>query len=143
MPFWLGRRNCVYFTTLIPRLCQKETFVKQSAALEKLKELDAQREQLLSEAKREALTRAEEAVSELNALGFHYHLGEGEAGPMPERRPKRPVASMSARHVPKDAPCPICNFRTDRPHDRRSHRMQKRKRPFNDKELEAMGMTRL
>ena len=77
--FWLGRRNCVYFTTLIPRLCQKETFVKRPTVLEKLKELDAQREQLLSEAKREALTRAEEAVSELNGLGFHYYLGEGRS----------------------------------------------------------------
>src|SRR5262249_51185625 len=78
----------------------------------------------------------------LNALGFHYYLGEGEAGPTLARRSKQPIANKSVRHVPKDAPCPICNFRTDRPHDRRSHRMQKRKRPFNNKELEAMGMTR-
>ena len=117
--------------------------MKQPAVLEKLKELDAQRDQLLSDAKKDALTRAEEAVSELNALGFHYYLGEGEARPMPTRRFKQPVATKSAQHVPKDALCPICKFRTDRPHDRRSHRMQKRKRPFNDKELEAMGMTRL
>jgi len=117
--------------------------VKRSTVLEQLKELDAQRDQLLSDAKREALTRAEEAVSELNALGFHYYLGEGEARPKPKRRSRQPVSAKNARHAPKDAPCPICNFRTDRPHDRRSHRMQKRKRPFNDKELEAMGMTRL
>jgi hypothetical protein len=129
--------------TLILSLGQKETSVKQSTVLEKLKELDAQRDQLMSDAKKDALTRAEEAVSELNALGFHYYLGEGEARPMPTRRFKQPVATKSAQHVPKDAPCPICNFRTDRPHDRRSHRMQKRKRPFNDKELETMGMTRL
>ena len=117
--------------------------MKQSTVLEKLKELDAQRDQLLSDAMQDALTRAEEAVSELNALGFHYYLGEGEARPTPARRSKQPVANKPVRHVPKDAPCPICNFRTDRPHDRRSHRMQKRKRPFNVKELEAMGMTRL
>jgi hypothetical protein len=117
--------------------------VKQSTVLEKLKELDAQRDQLLLDAKKDALARAEEAVSELNALGFHYYLGEGDARPIPARRSNQPVATKSARHVPKDAPCPICKFRTDRPHDRRSHRMQKRKRPFNDKELEAMGMTRL
>ena len=111
--------------------------MKQPTVLEKLKELDEQRDQLLSDAKRDALTRAEEAVSELNALGFHYYLGEGEARPMPARRAKQAIATKSARHVPIDAPCPICNFRTDRPHDGRSHRMQKRKRPFNDKELEA------
>jgi hypothetical protein len=117
--------------------------VKQSTVLEKLKELDAQRDQLLSDAMQDALTRAEEALSELNALGFHYYLGEGEGRPTLARQSKQPVATKSARHAPKDAPCPICNFRTDRPHDRRSHRMQKRKRPFNNKELEAMGMTRL
>ena len=117
--------------------------MKQSTVLEKLKELDAQRDQLLSDAKQGALTRAEEAVSELNALGFHYYLGEGEGRPTPARRSKQPIATKRARHAPKDAPCPICNFRTDRPHDRRSHRMQRRKRPFNNKELEAMGMTRL
>jgi len=96
-----------------------------------------------SPTKKNPLTIAEEAVSELNALGFHYYLGEGEARPMPTRRFRQPVATKSAQHVPKDAPCPICNFRTDRPHDRRSHRMQKRKRPFNDKEFETIGMTRL
>ena len=117
--------------------------MKQSTVLEKLKELDAQRDQLLSDAMQDALTRAEEAVSELNALGFHYYLGEGEERPMPPRRSKQPVATKSAQHVPKDAPCPICNFPTDRPHDRRSHRMQKRMRPFNDKELETMGTTAL
>ena len=82
--------------------------MKQSAVLEKLKELDTQRDQLLSDAKRDALTRAEEAVSELNALGFHYYLGEGEARPTPKRRSKQPVSAKSARYVPKDAPCPIC-----------------------------------
>ena len=117
--------------------------MKQATVLEKLKELDEQRDQLLSGARRDARTRAEEAVSALNALGFHYYLGEGEARQMPARGSKQAIESKSARHMPKDAPCPICKFRTDRPHDGRSHRMQKRKRPFNGKELEAMGMTRL
>jgi hypothetical protein len=84
--------------------------VKQSTVLEQLKELDAQRDQLLSDAKKGALTRAEEAVSELNALGFHYYLGEGEARPTPKRRSKQPVSAKSSRHVPKDALRPICNF---------------------------------
>jgi hypothetical protein len=76
--------------------------VKQSTVLEKLKELDAQRDQLLLDAKKDALARAEEAVSELNALGFHYYLGEGDARPIPARRSNQPVATKSARHVPKD-----------------------------------------
>ena len=111
--------------------------MKQSTVLEKLKELDAQRDQLLSNAKKDALTRAEEAVSELNALCFHYYLGEGEAGPTLARRSKQPIATKSARHVQKMrlAPSAISALT--------GLMMQKRKRPFNNKELEAMGMTRL
>jgi hypothetical protein len=77
-----------YFKTLKLSFGQKEASVKQSTVLEKLKELDTQRDELLSDAKKDALTRAEEAVSELNTLGFHYYLGEGEAGPTLVRRSK-------------------------------------------------------
>src|ERR1700722_4453896 len=45
--------------------------------LEKIKALDAQRAQLLDDAKKEALENAEKAVAELNELGFHYTLTEG------------------------------------------------------------------
>ena len=45
-----------------------------TTVLEKLKALDAQRAQLLDDAKKEALDNAEKAVAELNELGFHYSL---------------------------------------------------------------------
>ena len=48
-----------------------------TTVLEKLKALDAQRAQLLDDAKKEALDNAEKAVAELNELGFHYSLAEG------------------------------------------------------------------
>ena len=48
-----------------------------TTVLEKLKALDAQRAQLLEGAKKEALDNAEKAVTELNELGFDYHLVEG------------------------------------------------------------------
>ena len=48
-----------------------------TSVLEKLKALDAQRAQLLDDAKKEALDNAEKAVAELNKLGFHYILTEG------------------------------------------------------------------
>jgi len=124
--------------------------------IEQIQELDAQREQILSEAKTNALKRAEEAISELNALGFHYYIGKTEKNVRPamkrpkqlpgvERRGRAKQAALdkSARHKPQDKPCPICEYRTDPPHDRRSHRTQKRKRAFTDKELEAAGMMRL
>ena len=52
-----------------------------TSVLEKLKALDAQRAQLLDDAKKEALDNAEKAVAELNELGFHYTLTEGAASP--------------------------------------------------------------
>ena len=48
-----------------------------TTVLEKLKALDAQRAQLLDDAKKEALDNAEKAVAELNELGFHYTPGRG------------------------------------------------------------------
>ena len=53
------------------------------SVLEKLKALDAQRAQLLDDAKKEALDNAEKAVAELNELGFHYTLTEGASTSMP------------------------------------------------------------
>jgi|GEM_PF-2268445 len=50
------------------------------SALQKIKELDAQREKLLTDAKEEALTQATEAVSTLRELGFNYSLVEGKVG---------------------------------------------------------------
>jgi hypothetical protein len=114
--------------------------------IEQIKELEAQREMLLSEAKADALARAEEAVSELNALGFHYYIGEtAKNRRRAMKRPKQlPTVDKSVLHKPSaEKPCPICEYRTDPPHDRRSHRTQTKKKAFTDKELEAAGMTRL
>jgi hypothetical protein len=44
---------------------------------------------------------------------------------------------------PKEEPCPICNFRTDPPHNGRSHRGQTKKRPFTTEELEKKGLTKV
>src|ERR1700722_12934376 len=52
-------------------LSQEESL---TTVLEKLKALDAQRAQLLDDAKKEALDNAEKAVAELNELGFLYTL---------------------------------------------------------------------
>lgn len=44
--------------------------------LEQIKQLEAQKQQLLDKAKKEALDQAEKAVAELNSLGFNYQLIE-------------------------------------------------------------------
>ena len=108
-----------------------------TTVLEKLKALDAQRAQLLEDAKKEALDNAEKAVAELNELGFHYTLTEGASASRhhhQERRAKPPPAQAPKRQA-RDLPCPICHFKTTPHHDGRMHRSQKTKKPFTVEEL--------
>lgn len=52
------------------------------SVLEQIKALDEQREKLLSDAKAEALGKANAAIAALNELGFNYRLTEaGTAAP--------------------------------------------------------------
>jgi hypothetical protein len=104
-----------------------------TTVLEKLKALDAQRAQLLDDAKKEALDNAEKAVAELNELGFHYTLTEGAS--TSTRRAPRKAASESSKRQARDLPCPICHFKTTPHHDGRMHRSQKSKKPFTVEEL--------
>ena len=106
-----------------------------TTVLEKLKALDAQRAQLLDDAKKEALDNAEKAVAELNELGFHYSLTEGAASPARAPRAPRKASSPSPKRQARDLPCPICHFKTTPHHDGRMHRSQKTKKPFTVEEL--------
>jgi hypothetical protein len=112
-----------------------------TSVLEKLKALDAQRAQLLEGAKKEALDNAERAVAELNELGFHYTLSEGASTATP--RAPRKASSQAPKRQKKDVPCPICNFKTDPPHDGRMHRSQKTKKAFTVEELMEKGLTKV
>jgi hypothetical protein len=108
-----------------------------TTALEKFKAFDAQRAQLLDDAKKEALDNAERAVAELNELGFHYTLTEGAS--VSTSTPRAPRKASSQAQAPKrqarDLPCPICHFKTTPHHDGRMHRSQKSKKPFTVEEL--------
>ena len=108
-----------------------------TTVLEKLKALDAQRAQLLDDAKKEALDNAERAVAELNELGFHYTLTEGASTPSASARAPRKSASQAqaTKRQARDVPCPICHFKTTPHHDGRMHRSQKTKKPFSVEEL--------
>jgi hypothetical protein len=105
-----------------------------TSVLEKLKALDAQRAQLLEGAKKEALENAENAVAELNELGFHYTLVEGASTALPARAPRK-TASQAPKRQARDVPCPVCHFKTTPHHDGRMHRSQKPKKPFTIEEL--------
>ena len=106
-----------------------------TGVLEKLKALDAQRAQLLDDAKKEALDNAEKAVAELNELGFHYTLTEGASLSVSTPRAPRKAASHAPKRQARDLPCPICEFKTTPHHDGRMHRSQKSKKPFSVEEL--------
>ena len=105
-----------------------------TSVLEKLKALDAQRAQLLDDAKKEALDNAEKAVAELNELGFHYSLVEGASSHQRHRAPRK-ASSQAPKRQARDLPCPICHFKTTPHHDGRMHRSQKTKKPFSVEEL--------
>ena len=102
--------------------------------LQQLKQLDQQRATLIEGAKKEALQKAQEAVDELNALGFSYRLTEGG---------KRTSVRKGTRQV-KDEPCKVCNFKTSPPHDARKHRSQgEHKRAFTQKQLQELGLEKI
>lgn len=52
-----------------------------SSLVEQIMELEAKKQSLMAQAKTEALKMAEKAVSDLNNLGFHYRLIEGDNTP--------------------------------------------------------------
>jgi hypothetical protein len=104
----------------------------------RIRELDAERTKLLDEAKKDALARAQHAISDLNAIGFAYKLTQVSAG-------RKAVGRKATGYIPADTPCKICGFRTSPPHDARKHRFSSKakKRAFNAKELANMGMRRV
>jgi hypothetical protein len=111
----------------------------QKSAIEEIKELKAELESKTAQAKADALDRASEAIGFLRELGMDNDtilkdLGFRGRAKAQESREARP---------PKDEPCPICHFRTDPPHDGRSHRGQAKKRPLTAEELEKKGLTRV
>jgi hypothetical protein len=108
------------------------------SSIERIKELDKERARLLDSAKKEALSRAEQAVADLNALGFAYRLVNSIG------RAKTARASRGGTRTIKDKVCPVCDFKTKPPHDRRAHRFSKaKKRPFTAAELKEKGYVRV
>jgi hypothetical protein len=70
-----------------------------TTVLERIKALDAQRAQLLNDAKKEALDNAESAVAELNGLGFNYRLVEGASTASTARAPRKAASQAPKRKL--------------------------------------------
>ena len=108
------------------------TMAEKQTTLQQIKKLDEERTKLLESAKADALARAEEAINELTALGFDYELVE------PAKETARKTRAVRKGMVPDHHPkgtCPICEYATKPPHDKRSHKSQTKKKPFTDAEL--------
>src|ERR1700747_2437381 len=103
------------------------------SATQRIKELDAERTKLLAQEKEEVLRKANEAVAELNALGFNYQLTVV----------KRQKPGAKRKLEIKNGFCAICGFATSPAHDMRSHRWQKKKASFTAAELVQKGLGRV
>jgi hypothetical protein len=110
--------------------------VADKSAIQRIKDLDAERASIFDRAKEEALEKAKAAVAELNDLGFNYTLTNG-AGKAAK------AGSAKGRRTIKAAACPICQFQTTPPHDGRTHRNQKKKSPFSAAELKEKGLVKV
>jgi hypothetical protein len=108
----------------------------EKSAIQRIKDLDAERASIFDQAKEEALEKAQVAVAELNALGLNYVLSNG-AG----KQAKAGFAKVK-RAITAEA-CPICEFQTSPPHDGRTHRSQKRKAAFSATELKEKGLMKV
>lgn len=104
------------------------------SSVARLKQIDEEREAILTSARDEAMESVKQAVSNLNELGFNYRVIEGGRGR---------AGSRAGTRTTKDAPCPICKFKTDPLHDGRAHRAQENKKPFTVAELKERGMTKV
>jgi hypothetical protein len=116
------------------------TMAEKQTTLQQIKKLDEERTKLLESAKADALARAEEAINELTALGFDYELAE------PARETARKTRTARKAPTPDHHPrgtCPICEYTTKPPHDKRSHKSQQKKRPFTADELQQRSLVRV
>ena len=82
---------------------------EKQSALQQIKKLDEERAKLLESAKNDALTRAEEAINELIALGFEYEIVEPARGTARKTRTARKASAPD--HSPKGT-CPVCEYAT-------------------------------
>ena len=109
---------------------------EKPSALEQALALRAQADKLMEQARAEAREKADKAVEDLNSLGLHFRLVEGEE---PQKKGREKVITRQK----KDIPCLICHFKTAPLHDGRLHRSQAEKKPFTAAELTERNLTKV
>jgi hypothetical protein len=82
-----------------------DTMAEKPTILQQIKKLDEERAKILEVAKTDALARAEEAISELTALGFDYEIVQParEAAHKP-RTARKHTAAHAEQEPPKVEP---------------------------------------
>jgi hypothetical protein len=111
----------------------------QKSAIEEINDLTARIESVAERAKAGALAKANEAISVLRELGID---NDGILKELGFKGPAKDQGNRVSR-PPKDEQCPVCNFKTDPPHNGRSHRCQTTKKPFTADKLEQKEMTKV
>ena len=71
-----------------------------------------------------------------------FAIGPGTAASKANGRKKAGEATAKAKGAKRHV-CPICDFQTTPPHDRRAHRYQKKKAPLSSEELKEKGLTKV
>lgn len=112
---------------------------KQPTIIEQLRALDEQRAVLVESAYGSAMEQAEEAVSQLNMLGRGKYrlIDESQVQTTRPMKAKKEGTVREKRAVE----CPVCEYMTDPPHDKRAHRNGKP--AFTDEDLAERGWSKV
>ena len=70
-------QNCLVCGDRAVPVTPETLYALQMSTLDQIRKLDEQRQRLVEQARDDALKRAQDAIAELNELGFAYHLAGG------------------------------------------------------------------
>ena len=96
-------------------------------AFEQIRKLEEQKQALVKVEKEKIVEQVKALVGKLKELGFSYDFGPMEDG-KGTKRSRQPRI------------CKVCGFATEPVHDERRHKKEHKKGPFDDKDLERIGL---
>jgi predicted metalloprotease len=119
------------------------SFADQSKKIdEEIRALEAKKQEIQAKAHDEGMKAVIAAIEALNDLGYSYRVVETKGPKLVT--PKKAVGTGSGKGaIAAGKVCPICEFATNPPHDKRAHKNQVTKQPFTAEELSARGLTRI
>ncbi len=114
----------------------------EKSPIARIKELDDERQNILTAALSEVKARVQKALEDLKTLGEDFILIP--RAKTLHKQARRKTSRKGTRTI-KEAACSICGFKTKPPHDARKHRFAqgKKKRPFTAKELSDLGLKKV